>query len=280
MVKPNGILVDTSDILELLNEISPECRPELPTLPAKYKDYSGGRGTAALLSNSEDGEEQEPEPSWPVNYFLVSQTFHREASAVFFGENEFHLNHAWSPSLRGKHDRSNAGKHGYHKHLDSLRRMRRVVLHAGRLGGVLEGLFIPVLREIALSGGLKRLDVRVSPSVQKAGGPAGLWGSSPGRSLLGLLRDPDLEAARLRVDHLPFNGRWVVNDKGEIVGVREGEDAAAPWCPRRKGPDDRLVTMVDWEGRMWCDLDIEELARRYGGGEVGIFKVGEKPLLR
>ncbi|ROV89164.1 hypothetical protein VSDG_08856 [Cytospora chrysosperma] len=282
LVKPEGIHINAGGKLELLGETSPERRIKSPP-----------------LSNDDSDDDRQERPGWPLNYFLVSQTFHREASAVFFGENKFYMytlarsvilrgrgpgRRCWpEPGGRGRGSGSGKGGHGHEhgrgfKHLESLRRIRRVVLYAQRLGGVLESLFVPLLRDMTLAGGLKHLDVRVCPSRQGARGPASLWGSSPGRGLLDLLRDPDLDVARLRVclDLLLPGGK----EKGRS-GEEVGEEDVAAWCPRREGPDGRLVTATDREGRVWCDMDVGELVRRYGGEEVGIFKVGEeRSLLR
>lgn len=279
LVKPQGIHINARGKLELLGETSPERR--IKSLP---------------LSDDDSNDDRQEKPGWPLNYFLVSQTFHREASAVFFGENKFYMytlarslilrgrgpGRRWWPEPSGSGKGRGKGKGGHEhgfKHLESLRRIRRVVLYVQRLGGVLESLFVPLLKDMTLAGGLKHLDVRLCPSVQGARGPASLWGSSPGRSLLDLLRDPDLDVARLRVclDLLLPGGKG----KGESR-EEEGEDEdVASWCPRRKGPDGRLVTATDREGHVWCDMDVGELVRRYGGEEVGIFKVGEeRSLLR
>ncbi|ROW07712.1 hypothetical protein VMCG_03472 [Cytospora schulzeri] len=273
LVKPEGIHIDTCS--NLLHETTPEPRFKSPALSSVDSDddewNSEGPGPGSL--SGEEGK-----LGWPLNYFLVSQTFHREASAVFFGDNEFYLYATKTPRGTQRRRPKNKNRHdsGGHehefRHLESLRRLRRVVLYAQRLGGLLEGLFIPMLRGMTLSGGLKHLDVRVCPSVQGARGAAGLWGSSPGRGLLGLLRDPDLEVARLRIClGILLPGK----------GSGEGREEVASWCPSREGPGGRLVTLADREGRVWCDLDVGELARRYGGEEVGIFKVGEeRSLLR
>lgn len=271
LVQPEGIHINARGKLELLGETSPERRIKSPP-----------------LSDDDSDDDRQEKPGWPLNYFLVSQTFHREASAVFFGENKFYMyTLARSVILRGRGPGrrrwpepggTSKGGHGHErgfKHLESLRRIRRVVLYAQRLGGVLESLFVPLLRDMTLAGGLKHLDVRVCPSRQGARGPASLWGSSPGRGLLDLLRDPDLDVARLRVclDLLLPEGKGKSSEE-EAEGV-------ASWCPRREGPDGRLVTATDREGRVWCDMDVGELVRRYGGEEVGIFKVGEeRSLLR
>lgn len=37
------------------------------------------------------GRRRKRKSRWPINYFLVSQTFHREATAVYFRENTFYL---------------------------------------------------------------------------------------------------------------------------------------------------------------------------------------------
>lgn len=264
LVKSDGIHINTYSRLDLLVENSPERRFE---------------SQPPSLEDSDDDERDEL--GWPLNYFLVSQTFHREASAVFFGENEFHLyampsrlflrDHGsgarWWPEAAGSRRNKGGGRHGY-KHVESLRRIRRAVLVAQRLGGVLETLFLPVLRDMTLAGGLKQLDVRVHLAAQRAQGPASLWGSRLGRALLGLLRDPDLDVARLRMV------------LGLLLPGSEGGGEVAGWCPRREGPGGSLVTATDREGRVWCDMDIEELARRYGGEEMDIFKVGERPMIR
>lgn len=299
LIKAEGIHINTSNKLDLIREASPERRTQSqPHIPSDDED---GDGDDDDDDDDDDGRAQQEGGTrfgWPLDYFLVSQTFHREASAIFFAENVFHLYTrfrlsrdlgsfpsrqgpaAWTrrggpQQHNGGNDRycgggggsgSGSGEYQY-KHFESLRRVRRAVLHAHRLGGVLGSHFVPVLGGMVLSGGLKHLDVRLylSPE-QGAKGPAGAWGSGPGRGVLGLLRDPDLDSARLSV--------CLDAGRGEAREV-------APWCPRRERVGGDLVTGRDGEGRVWFEVDVWELVRRYGGGEVGIFKVGEgKSLLR
>ncbi|KUI70277.1 hypothetical protein VM1G_05885 [Cytospora mali] len=245
LVKPEGFHIDTIHKLNLVRPMSPErCCIEPQPESNKAND-----------DRQDDEQDREHEPLWPVNYFLVSRTFYREASAIFFEETEFHL-HTIGYDMWRKIKRDPEPKQPpIFKYPESLRRVRRVVLTVQIVGGMLR-VMIPGLREMVLAGGLKCLDVRLRPETQRCM-PPWRWTVGLGGQLLELLRDPRLEVARLR------------------MGLCRGQDVGglASLCPCRGGPAGAAVTMTDGEGQVWCDIDVEELVGRYGGKKVDIFGV-------
>lgn len=227
-----------------------------------------------------DGGDEERRVGWPVNYFLVSQLFYREVSSLFFGENKFYLYAGvrrstlfdelskqgilapQQQSLRGK---GPAGCGSAAHYLRSRRRVRHLVLYIQRLGGSLGDLIAPCLQDMVLSGDLRHLDIRVCHLEQQGADKRGaLWTSAPATVLLRLLRDPDLESARLRA-YLPVKSPErlkVMND----------------WCPLRI---EQEAGGHDPDTRQWASVDVEELTRRYRGDETSIHRaIEERPLFR
>lgn len=140
--------------------------------------------------DSEDDEDDEDDGSfrrrrrskWPLNYFLVSQTFYREVTAVYFRHNMFYLlatgrkqtaGGGLAPHHRGKrpghrktyHEQMQYARHqrarteagavlfpgmcekllGEAQYQDSRRRIRKVVVYVRALRGLLvEDLFKPL----------------------------------------------------------------------------------------------------------------------------------------
>lgn len=237
-------------------------------------------GATGLHGDTESGEEDDG-VGWPVNYFLVSQTFYREASSLFFGENTFHLYAGVRRSMlydplseqgvlsppRQQFSRQQglANCESAAPYLYSRRRVKRVVLYIQRLGGSLVDVIAPCLQDMVLTGELRHLDVRVYHLEQQgADKRESLWTSAPASILVRLLRDPDLETARLRA-YLPLR-----------FPRRLG--AMAGWCPLCS---EQGVGGSDPAARQWASVDIEELSRRYGGGEARIRRAAEeRSLLR
>lgn len=230
--------------------------------------------------DNEDGHEGDEDENgvavgWPVNYFLVSSTFYREASSLFFGENIFYLyagvrrstlfdalskQGVLAPQQQSVHQKSPArdGRAAYC--LLSRRRVRHLVLYIQRLGGPLEGIIVPCLQDMVLNGELRYLDVRVYHLVQQgADKRGGLWTSAPATALLGLLCDPDLEVARL----------CAYLSAQSPARLR----AVSGWCPllRQKGAGGHEPGT-----RGWATVDIDELTRRYGSGETSISRAFEE----
>lgn len=246
------------------------CFPDRDTEPSEDDDSSG---------NGDDGDD-ERRVGWPVNYFLVSQTFYREASSLFFGENTFYLyagvrrstlfdalstQGVLVPQQQPLRRKGPAGRGSTAHYLRSRRRARHLVLYLQRLGGSLGDFVAPCLQDMILTGDLRHLDIRVFHLEQQGADKRGaLWTSAPATVLLRLLRDPDLEVARLRV-YLPLTS----------PGRLKAMDG---WCPLRSEQE------AGGHGRgtrQWASVDVEELTRRYGGGETSICRaVEERSLLR
>ncbi|KAF3764692.1 hypothetical protein M406DRAFT_70784 [Cryphonectria parasitica EP155] len=162
-----------------------------------------------------DCPKQNGAPAYPLNYFLVSQTFHDEATSVYFRENSFHIvatgrkylptqsglvrvpdqvleertRRAFLPSpgeaLLNRPDWAHVRQ-----------RIRKVVLYLQRPRGFLEKEIFEPLLDMILAGGLKSLDVRIcwfGSRGQK------LLSCPPLKSLYRVLGDPDLDDVRLRV---------------------------------------------------------------------------------
>lgn len=253
-----------------------------PRITGRHGDTESGEDDGG--SDSDDDEEDDGSGrrmGWPVNYFLVSQTFYREASSLFFGENTFHLYAGVRRSVlfdplnkQGvlappQHQSSRrhglAGRGSAARYLPSRRRVKHAVIYIQRLGGSLSDVIVPCLQDMILVGGLRHLDVRVSHLEQQgADKRATLWNSTPARILVRLLCDPDLEFARLRA-YFP------IQSPGRL-------EALAGWCPLRK---EQAACNDGPDTRQWVIVDVEELSRRYGDGEANIRKaVEERSLLR
>ncbi|KAH8744893.1 hypothetical protein F5883DRAFT_588583 [Diaporthe sp. PMI_573] len=234
------------------------------------------------VDNTHDSDEDEKGFSvdWPVNYFLVSSTFYREASGLFFGENMFYLyagvrrstlfdalskQGVLAPQQQSARQKSPAGGWSVAHYLRSRRRVRHLALYIQRLGGPLEDVIVPCLQDMVLTGELRYLDIRVYHLEQQGADKRGaLWTSQPATLLLKLLCDPDLEVARLRV-YLS-------------VQSQERLRAMGDWCPLRSEQE----AGGREAGRTgWAIVDVDELTRRYGGGETSIPRaVKERSLLR
>lgn len=247
--------------------------------PSGYGDSSD--------SNEDEGNDKEDGDSdddcwmaWPMNYFLVSQTFYREASSLFFGENRFHLyagvrrsmlfdplseQGVLAPQQQSLRPQDPASSGSAAQFLLSRRRVRHLVLYIQRLGGSLGNFIVPCLQDMVLTGSLRHLDVNVYHLEQQGADKRGaLWTSAPATVLLRLLRDPDLEVARLRA-YLPVHSP-----------ARLG--ALGGWCPLRS---EQVSGDGDPGTRRWASVDVEELGRRYGGDGTSIHRaVGARSLFR
>lgn len=243
-----------------------------------------------MLSNSADDQEEDESdeggsecdaedcPSWPVNYFLVSQVFNREATAVYFRQNTFYIHatgrkYASHPPVDDLKAVYTIGER-LHQHgagpppppgeallnrsewARSRRRIRKVVLYVQRPRGSLSGDVFEPLLDMILAGGLKALEVRI---LWLAARGRRVLASAPMRSLYRVLSDPDLDVARLRV---PAGGHEEF------------------WCAfHKEGGLARGCAKAECEGvkDAWVDVDVGALIREHGGVEeqLRIFKVGD-----
>lgn len=236
-----------------------------------------------LGSDSDTGEEDESEtygPRWPLNYFLVSQTFNREATAIYFRENVFHVftkgtktllnrpdylpkNHCpnFSPLMSFKDPRSGDALLLNPAWTPSVRRIRNMVIYIHRLRDFLErSVFQPLLGMI-LAGGLKNLEFRVG---SRSRGES-MFSAPPMRYIFRVLTDPDLFVARLSIP---------------------ARNHAAVWCPFHTdggSGGDGFESCGISKGRMngprtgWLGVDVAALIRRYGEADdhLRILKVGD-----
>lgn len=127
------------------------------------------------LINPLDGRDEEDDdygPSWPLNYFLMSQTFHREATAVYLRENTFHILSKGtrvlfntSDTLRGHHGRF--GPLSMNVLLANAawsrarQRIRNNVAYMQRPRAFLDESVYQPLLDMIQAGGLEALEFRV-----------------------------------------------------------------------------------------------------------------------
>lgn len=284
LVKPEGVRIHDLSCSDLMRSKRPEPR----TKPRLWHDV-------VLRRTYVVGEEF---ALWPLSYFLVSRAFHREASAAYFSRNMFYLysrkryrpppvgTSALLPKRRSRgRDRDREGgpaqeEPNRYSYLGSLRRVRRAVLQVRSM----EDGLVPLLREMALAGGLRHLDVMLWDTVVGKSARAwdDVWRTDPGMWLSRLLRDPDVNAARLQ-----FHFRAKLAEHGVDVWCLRGGSGA----PGRTGAvvGSESTAAVGHEGTLvtgrkrrqktfvWRDLDIEELARMYCSlTEVGMSETGEE----
>lgn len=274
LVKPNGIIIGSDPTAPNWNDSDSEDESD------DYDDDDYG----------DDESNPEASPAWPINYFLVNHIFKREATAVYFRENTFHIyatGRKYTPSHAPTDDPFQAvyatGQR-LHRHGAPLpgplppaegeallnrpewaparARLRSVVLHVQRPRGALShDVFAPLL-DMILGGGLKVLDVRLQ-WYPRSGAPARgsrALASAPMLALYRVLSDPDLDVARLRVPAGAHEACWCAfhgaGGEGEACR-REGQSA-----------HDRDA---------WVDVDIGALIRAHGGvdEQQRIFKVGD-----
>lgn len=283
LVKPNGIIIGSDPTVRSWNDRDSE-------------DESDD-------DDDEDDDESNPDgsPAWPINYFLVNHIFKREATAVYFRENTFHIyatGRKYTPPHAPADDPLQAlyatGQR-LHRHgtlpppaapggeallnrpewAPSRARLRSVVLHVQRpgRGALARDVFAPLLAMI-LGGGLRVLDVRLrwyprssagssSSSASGSSSSSRALASPPMRELYRVLSDPDLDAARLRVPARAHDACWCAfHGAAAACGGREGQRA----------PD-----RGDDEDDAWIDVDIGALIRAHGGfdEQQRIFKVGD-----
>lgn len=260
LIRPTGVFIGSVPRLLQLN----------PDDDQEEDDESYGYN----YQNDHDGS-----PEWPVNYFLVSQTFNREATAIFFRENSFHIyatGRKYVPSASEdalQHSAQSSTKPPYWHEtglapapgeallnapewIRSRRRIRQVVLYIQRPRGHLEKDIFQPLLDMILAGGLKVLEVRICWYGTRR---EGVLASAPMQALYRALSDPDLDVARLRVSlrrHEPF---WCDLHEGGRQGCGSVRGKSEGW------------------GEEWIDVDVKEIICKHGNVEeqLRIFKVGD-----
>ncbi|KAJ4397313.1 hypothetical protein N0V93_001537 [Gnomoniopsis smithogilvyi] len=237
-----------------------------------------GSDEGNLTSGSDTVEEDEYKaygPRWPLNYFLVSQTFNKEATATYFRENVFHIfpkgtkvllnrpeyskgHHPGPSPLIFKDPRSGDALLLNPTWTPSVRRIRNVVIYIHRLRDFLERSVFQPLLDMILAGGLKTLEFRVG--FRSRG--EGMFTAPPMRCMFRVLTDPDLLVARLCIS---------------------ARNHARLWCPFHAGGGDGSESCGISKGRMegprsgWLGVDVAALIRKYGEADdhLRILKVGD-----
>jgi len=200
-----------------------------------------------------------PAASAPLGLFLASSATYHESSAVFLGQNTFHLNlvsrrrRTLAPILD-----ADFGLLTSASALQARRRLRRLVLYARRIGGLFADKLLPALEDMVLGGGLRDLELRVRAPVRDFNAPFAthrrhdaadddrIISSRPFRGLVRLLADPDLERAAVRVERV----HWSL------------------WCPfhERCARERTVMEGVFAETREeWLSVDVDKLVAAYGG---------------
>lgn len=232
--------------------------------PKQVSDYKQGN------------EEEDYGPSWPINYFLVSQTFNREATAVYFRENTFHILAKCPKVLFFHNPDSFVEGYRFQTHnfkaprsgdalfknpawTRSRRRIRKAVVYIQRPRGLVQGIVFEPLLDMILAGGLKELEFRVGFEARRET----VLKSDIMRGMYRVLSDPDLLVARLSIPIQDHGGAWCEfhRDRGQdaiCCASSDGDDGIGP-------------------GSLWIDLDLAALIGQYGEVEdqLRILKVGD-----
>lgn len=224
---------------------------------------------------------------WPLPYFLVSQTFYHEATAVFFRENIFYL----SPTSGGRNKDINACLQPRNSKrirditffstrkaedlltrpewMQSRRRIRHLVLYVhSRRGSFQKEVYAPLM-DMILAGALRELEVRVTWPVTARiqGGSGGVLETAPMQAMYRVLNDPDLHTARLRVavceGKMLHDGAWCRFHQNDEAGLGLGS------CGVKHGVSD------GWRGE-WIEVDVKGVIKTHGGlvEQMKILKVG------
>lgn len=239
-------------------------------------EFSDSNDLSSDSSADEDCEDDSYGPHWPLNYFLVSQTFKREATATYFRENVFLIFPKGTKVLFNRPDYSKRDHDAGLSTLSfkdprsgdalllnpvwkpSVQRIRNVVVYIHRLRDFLERSVFQPLLDMILAGGLKNLEFRVGFRSRSEA----MFGARPMQCLYRVLTDPDLFAAKLSI---PTSNH------------------ARVWCPFHAGGGDGdgiCGISEGWEDgplNGWLDIDVAALVRRYGEADdrLTILKVGD-----
>ncbi|KAJ1327514.1 hypothetical protein MN608_06842 [Microdochium nivale] len=204
-----------------------------------------------------------------LDLFLVSLQMYREASEIFYMENEFVVDsttHRLPPELIRE------GGFLSPQAQDTRRRIHRLAIDLRRVGGIFENSLAPTLSDMALCGALRHLTVRldlvapppvsmISRRGQAVDKAPDLMTRSPWQALFKLLDDPDLEK----------------------VEVWAGSEHYAIWCPfhDKLGDEEKQdhslppVAVARVKSGRWVKLDWRALVDVYGRSHK-ILRVGQR----
>lgn len=255
LVKPRGI-----NIYQYPREIFTLARLNTPI---RGRDYE------------KTDEEEAFGPFWPLNYFLVSQTFNREATAIYFRENTFHILSKCPKVLFFQNPNSLPENFRFNTHnfkaprsgdalfknpawTRSRRRIRKAVVYLQRPRALVKGMVLEPLLDMILAGGLKELEFRVGFEARNER----VLSSDIMKGMYRVLTDPDLLVAKLSIPEKDHGGAWC---------VFHGDTGDASCCASSVGGDGI------GPGSLWIDLDLAALVSRYGEvkDQLRIIKVGD-----
>ena len=252
------------------------------------RHHGGGDG-----EDDDDEAEELAEP--PVNLFLASPVLYREAAAIYYGRNVFHLDleaFKWGRKQRNRvlelastgastgataGSGSGSGRKGGRELGAALqlladpnaagarRRIRSVVVNVRRFGAMVQYVLVPVLEAMVLDGGLRKLRVHVPEP--------GRGYSTDGynlalRALLVVLTDPDLEKAELTVAREAHASFWC---RFHEEGASEGGGDGTAGCGMSRGQGGRGNAGHD--GGELLQVDIPRLVDVCADGDAAEFRI-------
>lgn len=215
-----------------------------------------------------------------LDLFLVNLQFYRETSAIYFGQNVFHL-HAVGRRNKGSQLLDpTAGLLAAEAFRPSRRRIRHAVLHLRRLSGQFQTDVAPALFDMILNGNLRILEFHFAPPFSSSWNlhastvgvtdpsPAYLAQSRPFKELMRLLTDPDLERAGVAVSAARHWRLWCSLHAKPCNSRGHEQPCLSTWgaVGRRGASEDEML-----------DVDVGQLIAQYGeiGDQLRIFKVGD-----
>lgn len=204
----------------------------------------------------------------PFSVFLVNSQMYREASEIFYAQNQFIVD-----STTHRLPRALIADGGFlsRQALGTRRRIRRLTVDIRRVGGIFENSLAPALSDMTLCGALKelkvRLDLATPPPVSMVDRGFGtdkapdLMTRSPWQALFKLLDDPDLEK----------------------VEVWAGSEHYAIWCPfheqfgdeERQGYARPPVIVAKVKCQQWVRLDWRALVDTFSRSHK-ILRIGDR----
>ena len=276
---PSGILVKLA-------------RGAVRPLPAQSAGGAAHRDDDAGDGDDEDGDGGElAEP--PVNLFLASSVLYREAAAIYYGRNVFHLDleaFKWGRKQRnrvlelastGASAGSGSGRGSGSKGGRELgaalqlladpnaagarRRIRSVVVNVRRFGAMVQYVLVPVLEAMVLDGGLRKLRVHVP---EPGRGYSTEKGNLALRALLVVLTNPDLEKAELTVTREAHASFWC---QFHEEGASERGGGGAAGCDMSRDQGGRRNGRHD--GGECLQVDISRLVAVCADGNAAEFRI-------